>query len=170
MPVIKLCGLALVALCAICSGMALAMTLTERVRALELARAVLDSFAKELEYSLAPPDAIAARLARRETLSQAAYLPACQKLCAQGMPFPESWREAVRENRGSLSPGDAETLAAPADTLGRCGLAEELAALERAGEALSVTLEEAREYARTHGKLYRTLGMLSGAFLVILWI
>lgn len=166
----KLCGLGLVALCAVCAGLAMSLSLTERVKALELARAVLESFARELEYSLAPPDAIVTRLARRETLSAAGYLPACQSLCARGIPFPEAWREAVRDNPGSLSPEDTRTLAGPADTLGRCGAEEELAALGRAREALAVSLEEAREYARTHGKLYRTLGMLSGAFLVILWI
>lgn len=169
MQIIRLTGLALIALCAAGVGMALAFALTERVKALELARAVLESFSGELSYSQAPPDEIVSRLAGRETLSNAEYLLVCRTLC-ETIPFPAAWSRAVAENPGSLSAGDARILTALSDTLGRCDLEAALTALNRALEELEVSLCGAREYAATHGKLYRTLGMLSGAFLVILWI
>lgn len=169
MQIIRLTGLALVALCAAGVGMALAAALTERVKALELARAVLESFSGELSYSQAPPDEIVSRLAARETLSRAEYLPVCGTLC-KTIPFPEAWRRAVEENPGKLSAGDVRILTALSDTLGRCDLETALTALNRALEELELALCGAREYAGTHGRLYRTLGMLSGAFLVILWI
>lgn len=168
MQVIRLTGLALLALCAVCAGWSMALTLSERVRALELAEAVLDAFSSELSYSLAPPDEILFRLRERETLEKACYLSSCGTLCRQGQPFPKAWRQAVLETPGGLSKEDADMLASLSDTLGRCPLPEELAALDRVRGLLSVSLDEAREYARSHGKLYRTLGMLSGAFLVIL--
>lgn len=169
MQIIRLTGLALIALCAAGMGMALALTLTERVKSLELARSVLEAFSGELSYSQAPPDEIVSRLAARETLSKAEYLPACRAL-GETLPFPEAWRRAVEENPGKLSAGDVGILTALSDTLGRCDLETALAALNRAMEELELALRGAREYAGTHGKLYRTLGMLSGAFLVILWI
>lgn len=170
MQMLKTVGLLLVALCGVLSGTAMALGLKERVRALELSKTLLQAFAAELSYSLAPPDEIVARLSARETLAKAGYLARCGERCGGGTPFPQAWRDAVRAEPGALSREDVEVLASLSDTLGRCDLTEALGALNRAGEALELSLTEAREYARTHGKLYRTLGALAGVFFIILWI
>lgn len=170
MSVLKLTGLALIALCATGIGMEMAFSLSQRVRALDLAQTVLESIAGELSYHLAPPEQIMKSLAARTTLGKAEYLTACQEFCGEGIPFPQAWNQAVRKYGGALSARDREILTAVSETLGTCSEKEALAALERAKKLLQEELKNAREYARVHGKLYRTLGMLSGVFLVILWI
>ncbi len=170
MSVLKITGLALVALCTTGMGMEMAFSLSQRVRALELAQTVLESIAGELSYTLAPPEEIIKSLTARTTLCKAGYLTACQSFCRKGVPFPQAWNRAVREWKGALSARDREILTAVSETLGTCSEKEALTALEGAKRLLQEELKNAQEYAQVHGKLYRTLGMLSGVFLVILWI
>lgn len=170
MSVLKLTGLALIALCTTGIGMEMAFSLSQRVRALELAQAVLESISGELSYHLAPPEQIIKSLAARKTLCKAEYLTACQAFCGKNIPFPLAWNQAVRKSGGALSARDREILTAVSETLGTCSEKEALADLERARLLLQEELKEAREHVRVHGKLYRTLGMLSGVFLVILWL
>lgn len=170
MPILKITGLAFIALCTTGIGMEMAFSLSQRVRALELAQTVLESIAGELSYHLAPPEQIIKSLAARTTLRKAEYLTTCQAFCGKGIPFPRAWDQAVRKCGGALSARDREILTAVSETLGTCSEQEALAGLERAKRLLQEELKDAQEYARVHGKLYRTLGMLSGVFLVILWI
>lgn len=164
-------GFLLLVLCTTGVGIVLAGGLTERVKALELAEAVLDGLTAELSYSLAPLDEAVGRLVRRETLSKAAYLELCGRKCAEEeLPFPMAWRAAVTESPGALDKEDAEVLEALADTLGQSDLGEQLVAIDRSRALLKARLEEARTEAGNRGKLYRTMGMLTGVFLVILWI
>lgn len=56
------------------------------------------------------------------------------------------------------------------DILGQASLEEQLTSLAHVKRILDASLEQARGYAESHGKLYRTLGALGGVFLVIFWI
>lgn len=167
---LKLAGMALIFVCTTSIGMAMARSLERRVRELMTGISVVLGLSSELSYSLAPPSEAVARLEERESLSEAAYLPACTQLCRQGLPFPQAWRRAVEENRGMLAPGDVAVLSGLSDTLGQCDISGQLARLEQAKKQLQLQLDGARERSMTHAKLYRTMGMLSGAFLVILFI
>lgn len=170
MQLLKITGLALVGLCAVLGGYSMSLKLMQRVKALELALAVLDAISAELGYSLAPPDALIARLAQRDDFAQIPYLVQCDALCRGGTAFPQAWRCAVQEAHGYLTAQDARILEGLSQVLGQCGLAETLTGIARAQGFLETALCEARDVARERGKLYRTLGMLSGAFLIILLI
>jgi hypothetical protein len=71
------------------------------VEELENAIAILNGIESELSYSMAPPDEIIGRL-KSGIYVRRAILPCCASLCRHGIPFPEAWKRAVKENRGFL--------------------------------------------------------------------
>ena len=168
--IFKICGMILLFVCATSVGISMAHALSDRVHALESSLAVLGGLETELSYSLAPPDEVVTRLDGREAFSSAAFLPACASSCRIGMPFPQAWRKAVNEHRGCLTSEDAGLIASLADVLGQCDLEGQLTAISHIRELLQVQLDGARRYCETHAKLYRTMGMLCGAFFIIFFI
>lgn len=167
---LKISGICLVLLCTTSIGIAAARALGRRVGELETGLAVLGALESELSYRMTPLDEAVERLETLDSLATAAYLPACASLCRQGIPFPRAWRRAVTEQHGELLPDDVSILAGLSDTLGQCDLAGQLAHVEQAKAQLFVCLEDARARFSSHGKLYRTMGLLSGAFIVIVFI
>ena len=167
---VKFCGMALLVYCTTSLGLSAAAGLGRRVRELELSLAVVAGLAGELQYSLAPPSQAVERLAARPSLGRMGYLGDCASLCRQGTPFPRAWKTALGRARGALLPEDLGPLAELGETLGQCDLAGQLASLDRADRLLRCQLEEARAQRLGRGKLYRTMGVLSGVFLAILFV
>ncbi len=168
--VLKVVGMALIMLCTTSIGITLARTLTGRVDEIEDAIAVLSGMESELSYSMASPGVIIGRLEERESMSGAAYLPCCASLCRQGIPFPEAWKRAVKENHGLLLSPDVAILTGLSDTLGQCDLNGQLASISHAKALLQIQADNARVRSASHAKLYRTMGLLTGAFLVVIFL
>lgn len=168
--VVKMSGTILVLLCTTLLGLTMAQALGGRVLALQKSISALDALEKDLAYSMAPPDEVVHRLAGMQSLSVAAYLASCAHLCKKGMPFPHAWRKAVQENRGALDLADAQVLEALADTLGQCDLNTQLSQLRQTGAQLAQRLEQARDEYNARAKLYRTMGVLTGMFIVIVML
>lgn len=170
MLLLKLSGMLLILICTTSIGIAMAGLLSKRVQQLECGICVLGALQSELSYSLAPPDEVVARLEQMESLAQAAFLPACASLCRQGVPFPNAWRQAVQEQRAELNEEDIHILAGLADSVGQSDLEGQLSRVSQAKEQLQIQLDGARARCATHSKLYRTMGLLAGAFIVIVFI
>ncbi|MEM1483827.1 stage III sporulation protein AB [Oscillospiraceae bacterium PP1C4] len=167
---LKVSGMILIIICTTSIGMAMARTLSKRVSELKASIAVLGALERELSYSLTPPDEAIAKLEQLESFAAVAFLPACASLCRQGIPFPSAWRRAVHEQRGELMPDDVTILANLSETLGQYDLEGQLSRINQAKMQLQFQLDGARERCKTHSKLYRTMGLLSGAFIVIVFI
>ncbi|MDD2955215.1 MAG: stage III sporulation protein AA [Oscillospiraceae bacterium] len=88
----------------------------------------------------------------------------------QGVPFPQAWVQAVEkeEKRLALSPQDTGCLRQWGDFLGAADLESQLEQLRLARAVLERQREEAWERQNSLGRLYGTLGVLGGAFAVIL--
>lgn len=168
--ILKVCGMLLVVACTTSIGISMAQALSRRVKELEGCIALVTGLEGELSYSLAPPDEAVARLEEREAAQEAPFLSACAALCRKGAPFPEAWRKAIGTQSGSLTQEDAAIVEALADTLGQCDLDGQLSSLTHAKSLLSMQLSAARERCESHGKLYRTMGLLAGAFVVVFFI
>lgn len=166
--VMKVIGMILIIVCTTSIGISFARTLTGRVEQLDNALGVLAGLESELSYSMAPPDEIVSRLEQRESMASAAYLPCCASLCRQGVPFPSAWKRSIRENHGLLSSADIDILTGLSDTLGQCDLNGQLASITHAKALLQIQADNARVWCASHAKLYRTMGLLTGAFLVVI--
>ncbi len=168
--IMKTSGMILIVVCTTSLGLSMAKTLWNRVQELEAAFSALTALEGELRYTLAPPDEAVMRLESRESLAKAAFLPACASFCRQGMPFPKAWLRAVSEATGDMHPDDLDILSSLSDVLGQCDIQSQLTQLAGARERLGVQLEQARAKAASHAKLYRTMGVLAGAFIVVVLV
>ena len=121
--------------------------------------------AGQLRYTLAPMDQVVRRLA---TLPDALpLLGCCVRRCKEGEPFPRAWRQAVEECSGALLSEDRQILLHMGAVLGAVDLDGALGELEYARFALKERYGEALERQKKLGGLYKTLGMLAGAGVVV---
>lgn len=107
------------------------------------------------------------RAAGAAEFSNLTFLLICEAKMQAGENFPESWREAVAEDASMLGKEAAPIVSQLAGVLGASDLESQLAALDHGIALLESRLREAREYARIHKKLYRTLGVLTGLMIAI---
>lgn len=168
--VIKVFGMCLMMACTVSIGLSMAYALKKRVEELETALAVVTALENEITCTLSPPDQAVFRLESRESLEAAAFLPACASLCRQGFPFPQAWRNAVKDQKGALSDEDVDILSSLADTLGQYELDSQRSQLYAARAHLKLQLDSAREKCSGYARLYRTMGVLTGAFLIVVFI
>lgn len=96
------------------------------------------------------------------------FLPYCREKMREGKDFPESWRSSVYSVDIVLSEDITKIILNISNILGTADLDSQLAAITYDRSRLEQRLTEARDYADKHRKLYQTLGVLSGLWLVIL--
>ena len=131
---------------------------------------VLEGLKGYLAYELAPPEQAIIQLQTRGSLQHVTYLENCIRYWKTGDPFPKAWRTALQEDTGALLQEDREILSELSDTIGQCELESQLNQMDHIRQRLELQLEDARQKNQTYGKLYRTMGVLSGIFLVILFL
>lgn len=165
--VVKILGMALLMCCTVSIGCSLAAALGKRVNQLEACLSAVNGLEGELSCTLSPPDQAVQRLETRESLAQAIFLPACASLCRQGVPFPEAWAKSLKFQKGDLLPEDISLLSSLGEVLGQCPLEEQLAQLAGVRTQLDLQLQSARKKRDGYAKLYRSMGVLSGAFLIV---
>ena len=94
-------------------------------------------------------------------------------LCLSGLerrseiPFSQIWREAAESVPFHLDEHELSQLEDLGNILGRYDAASQCAALCETRERLSRLLEKAREQKEKMGRVYGTMGLASGALLVI---
>lgn len=165
----KLLGAVLVAAGSGWLGLSAASGLTSRLRAVQAMIAGLELLERELwEHGTALPELMAA-LAQRCSPPAADFFKQCAQGCARldRVPFGESWRQAVN-GLELLSPEGRAALLPLGEVLGRYEADSQRQALEHARQALEREELRAQEERRRLGRVYQTLGLSGGAFLVIL--
>lgn len=89
------------------------------------------------------------------------FLADCRDSLMRGEPFAESFSRAI-EQSGELSDKHREVLLPLSKELGSTDLESQLASLSYAATRMQQLAESERQHCQTHGKLYRTLGILGG--------
>ncbi|NLO93504.1 MAG: hypothetical protein GX389_04530 [Clostridiaceae bacterium] len=82
----------------------------------------------------------------------------------------EAWRLAIDKNKESmpLEESDWTVISEFGEMLGKSDIQNQESVLDLARENIEILEREARETAKINGKLYRNMGVLSGAAVVIL--
>ncbi|WP_249281936.1 stage III sporulation protein AB [Ligaoa zhengdingensis] len=146
-------------------GLFQAARLRVRTTRLEETIGLVGMIASDLRYTCAPMENIVRRLT---SVSDALpFLTACAEYTQKGEPFPNAWRQALKEAPSGLDEEDVKILRKLGLTLGAVDLDGALSELDYAKFALGKRYEEARERQRKLGGLYRTLGVLAGFAIVI---
>jgi len=109
-------------------------------------------------------------LSTQERFKGLGFLKDCRESMQSGKSFPQSWKGAVYAQSRAFGREETELVASLGDVLGRADLESQLGALSCAIRLLEERTSSARARAGQHGGLYRTMGMLCGAAVVILLV
>ena len=160
----KLTGALLLMLAAAGIGCRAAADLRNRVNYLRLIRRLLTAICAELRGNLPLIPDLLHSLAADPAYHSLHFL---QDAAADAAQFPDCWQHALAKD--SAPDSDARrVLETVGQTLGSTTLEGQLDALHLCDERLQNLLHDAEQTAAQKGQLYRSLGVLSGIFLVIL--
>lgn len=163
----KLLGCCIIA--AVCSagGMLAAGRLSQRVNQLRLLVQLLNDMMNQLRYTLPTVGDMLQSLATQPCYQTLAFLTYAADALSHE-PFPHSWQTALHEN--PLPREEQAILLQVGSTLGSTDLDGQLSALSLCREQLQNLLQRAETRQQSHSTLYRSMGLLTGLFLVILLI
>ena len=166
---IRLLGAVLVAAGCAWGGFRAADGLKSRVRALEEMGQGLALLEQELELDSPPLPQLMERLIPRCRGPARELFQGCRAALGrlEEEPFSAAWRERVMELDQLGQEGQA-CLQPLGDTLGRCSGEEQRQAVSLLRRRLEELTARAEEDRRRMGRVYQTLGLSGGAFLVIL--
>ena len=165
----KITGMLLIALSCSMTGMLMASNLSVRTRRLEGLCAMLDEMLHRLRHLQPTMQGLIYSLSLQERFRELVFLEDCRERMRGGRDFPESWKEAVRAQSWAFGRDEAEIAASLGDVLGRADMESQLGALRLASRLLEERANGARARAGQLSGLYRTMGALCGAALIILF-
>lgn len=108
-------------------------------------------------------------LAREDRFSKLTFIPLCLKEM-ENAPFPIAWEKAVKETQMRLNKEDTALLLSMSDTLGASDVQGQLNVLDMMEQNFKRSLLEAEKNVVIKGKMYRSLGILCGLGLGVLFI
>ncbi len=130
---------------------------------LEKAVVLLEQMQTCLRYGQMPTDMMLAHLSQGEQFSTFAFLGESLKKMKRGVLFPTAWKESLRGMKQSgFQPCDLERLEQIGDILGGSDFESQIEALSLQLSLLRGHLQQATARREQLGKLYRTLGVLTG--------
>lgn len=160
----KLFGLLLLLIAAVSCGCHAADGLRKRVIRLQQLRRMLNAITIHLRYTLPTVQELLKLLSEDPDYTA---LPFLYQAAADPSDFPAAWQTAISESHG-LSHEEVTLLHRLGHTLGTTDLEGQLSALALCDQQLAALQQKAAAHADSHGTLYRTMGVLTGLFLVIL--
>lgn len=168
---VRLMGAILVATGCAWMGFSAAAALGAQVRALEDMANGLHLLEQELELNRHPLPQLMQRLIPRSSGPAKELFQGCaQALDSLAREeFSIAWRRLVVD-LDALGEAGQLCLLPLGDTLGRCGCEEQCQTVAAICRRLEGLTSQAQEERRRQGKVYQTLGLSGGAFLIILLI
>ena len=163
--------------CVFCSGagagILLSLRLSGRVRLIRSLLLLLEKVRTLLRFYTPTEDIITA-LAVDDRFACFPFLQACQKRLAVGEDFPSAWAESLHEHAGrkntAMGEPENEFLRSLGQTLGTGDAESQLSLLSLQDALLRQTLAEAEEKQQRMGRLYRSMGILTGIWAILLLI
>ena len=171
---LKFAGACLIMVSAAGIGVSFSADLRRRCQELRILKQLVYMLRGEIKYTKTPlPEAfyhISVRLPEPFGSFLSRVVEELAK--AEGRTFGELWREQIRETLHSsrLNRMDKEQLATLGEVLGYLDVEMQLAAIDLYIEQLEEGIREAENSMGTKQKLYQSLGVAGGIFLVILLI
>lgn len=168
---IKIIGLlSLFAVCAIW-GMQKSFKLHKRVSQIEGFCGAISLISSEIRCFATPIDVLLAKLDSLEEYKRLCVFGLCRQYFNLTNNFSASWERAVEETKNSLALnfGDYEEIKWFGKLLGTKDIVGEVANCERYRELLEKRLDIARVDCIKKGRMYGSLGVLTGTFLFVLF-
>ncbi|PWL62543.1 MAG: hypothetical protein DBY34_03020 [Oscillospiraceae bacterium] len=167
---LRLAGLLLIAACCSGAGILASCRLSNRVLALESCLSFVQALCEELRYTLARTEDLLLSLGERGRFAKLDFIGNAARLTKEGMDFPTAWHTAVDGSALPLEPEDRRVLGQVGELLGASSAEGQLAQLAQCQRLLEEQRVQAQEEKTSKGNLFRSLGMLGGAGLFILFL
>jgi stage III sporulation protein AB len=169
---LKIAGLILVFIVCSTVGMMMSMKLSKRVRQIESFICAVGLIATEIRYFASPVEVLVEKLNQIEEYRQLKVFEMCKLNLKHEKQFSKAWELAIKEAEHTLSlqSADYESLLWFGRSLGTTDVQGQLANCENCCEQLSQRLTLAREDMNKKGKMYSSLGVLTGIFVAVMLI
>lgn len=143
--------------------------LKKRVKELEESLVFIDKVKTSLHYQNLPTKELISSLSNQPSCENLLFVHKCSEKLEKCNQFPAVWRASVQQCNGKMNllPEDLEIIAALADIIGASDVEGQLSALEMTETLLRKQREEALLAREKKGRLYRSLGALAGASVVV---
>lgn len=167
---LKLAGAVLLTAGAAALGFSAAAQLERRVRTLRTILSALELMERELAYRLTPMPELFSILAERLAPPVGSFFKACRERLSQlgEKRLEELWEESLSEFPMDLGAEELQVLRELGGILGQYDGEGQREALALAQGQMKECLNHAAEERTRMGRVYGTLGLAAGAFLVIL--
>ena len=168
---LKLAGTVLVVAAFSCAGLMASQRMKERILILRQLSVMVDAIALRIRWEGASLNEIASELKDDPSLDRLSFLSDLADNASHSVhpiPFDVVWREAVSSwSSPPLTSSDMRMLNNMSDGLGTSDTDGQLSWQQRSRAELAYASEQAEEEYRRKAKLYRALGVISGAFAAV---
>ena len=168
--IIKTGGIIAVFIVCVATGFLKSFSLSKRVRELDAFSGAMSLISTEIRYFASPTDVIISKLAFANDYAKLRVFELCKANLEQTREFTTAWRGAIEKAKPflSLDRDDIEALISFGDTFGTTDAQGQMANCERYCELLRQRLESAREDKSKRGRMYSSLGVLTGVFFALI--
>lgn len=169
---LKYAGIAVVIFTCTAAGFMKSLSLSRRVKELETFISALSFIATEIRYFASPTPVIISKIKSKEEYAGLHVFEICEKNLLTTHDFKKSWTSALDASKQylSLDAGDIETLKCFGNTFGTTDIEGELANCEHYINSMKVRLESARIDKTKRGRMYSSLGLLTGVLIAAVLI
>ena len=167
--IIKAGGIAAIFIACTAAGLMKSYSLSKRVCELESFLSALSLISTEIRYFASPTDVIIAKLGSSSDYKNLRVFGICRKSLEKTRDFSQAWDSAIEQAEPYLSidKGDVEALKRFGGTFGTTDADGQTANCERYCELLRRRLESARDDKAKRGRMYSSLGVLTGVFFAV---
>ncbi len=146
--------------------------LSKRVRQLEGFVGALEAISSDIRYFASPVDVLMRKIDSLPEYRELLLFGLCAGELAHSRDLQKAWGKALQSARPrlALDDGDIETLTWFGRVLGTTDVEGQTASCERYAALLRQRLESARRDRQSRGRLYTSLGLLTGIFVCVVFI
>lgn len=165
-------GLAAVFLSCLLAGVGASRRLSRRVEELETLISAVEYIAMEIRYDALPVGRLFERLEGIAEYRPLGIFGVCSQALARTGDLAGSWEKALAGAKGTLSleEGDYEALRLFGRSLGTTDVEGQLSLCDGCVAMLRRRLQAAKANREKRGRMYTSMGVLTGIFIVILLI
>lgn len=168
---IKIFGAILLLLGATWAGLSASKKLDMRVKTLRSLLECMELLEWELAMNVPPTDQLIKEVSKRISQPASLFLHAClENMRANEYIMAEVWEKTARKQLTALNHDDFEVLLPVGTILGRYDTDSQKHSIMAARQRLSSNLNNAIDDRKRLGRLYSTLGVMAGVFLVIVFL
>ncbi len=166
---IKFIGAAMMFFAASAFGIYLSDNIKRKVIRFETERKIIEEISVLIRWNSLTLNEIAEELSKNNTFSEFEFIKNLVKNCCSEYSFPKSWEKSVLNDK-SFCAEEKKILLEVGAALGTTDKEGQLSTLELYSLRLEKLIEEEKEKYKVKGKMYRSLGVTTGAMIGIIII